>query len=262
MVDLTPRAQLFLRYQQGFRPGGLAIEGDFVRRFREDRVATIEAGLRSGKPGGSRFDGALTVAHTSWRNIQADFIDGSGLPSTASIGDGQLWTIESNVGARLSEALRVEAALSYSHSSIDEPSAVQLLELIGTAAVDPATTRAQLLARLSQIPNIARVTARAGAVYHRQVGEAADLKVDGWVRYVGSSRLGVGPLLGERQGSYLDSGVTARLGLGVVGISASVTNLANVRGNRFALGTPFTTGRDQVTPLRPRSVRLAVDAAF
>ena len=262
LVDLTPRAQLFLRYQQGFRPGGLAIEGDFVRRFREDRVATIEAGLRSGKPGGSRFDGALTLAHTSWRNIQADFIDGLGLPSTANIGDGQLWTIESNVGARLSKALRVEAALSYNHSSIDEPSAVQLLELIGTAAVDPATTRAQLLARLSQIPNIARVTARAGAVYHRQVGEAADLKVDGWVRYVGSSRLGVGPLLGERQGSYLDSGVTARLGLGVVGISASVTNLANVRGNRFALGTPFTTGRDQVTPLRPRSVRLAVDAAF
>ncbi len=29
-----------------------------------------------------------------------------------------------------------------------------------------------------------------------------------------------------------------------------VTNLTNERGNRFALGTPFTTGRDQVTPLR------------
>jgi outer membrane receptor protein involved in Fe transport len=262
LIDLTPRLQLFLRYQQGFRPGGLAIEGDFVRRFREDRVATIEAGLRTGRPGGSRFDGALTLAHTAWRNIQADFIDGSGLPSTANIGDGQLWTIESTVGTKISETLRIEAALSYNHSRIDDPSGVRLLELIGTAALDPGTTRAQLLARLSQIPNIAGVTARAGAAYHRHLGETTDLKVDGWLRYVGSSRLGVGPLLGERQGSYLDSGVTARLSLGAVGISASVTNIANVRGNRFALGTPFTTGRDQVTPLRPRSVRLAVDAAF
>ncbi|RZM07493.1 MAG: hypothetical protein EOP68_13775, partial [Sphingomonas sp.] len=64
------------------------------------------------------------------------------------------------------------------------------------------------------------------------------------------------------QGSYLDSGVTARIGLGAIGISAGVTNLTNERGNRFALGTPFTTGRDQVTPLRPRTVRLGLDAAF
>ncbi len=47
-----------------------------------------------------------------------------------------------------------------------------------------------------------------------------------------------------RQGSYLDSGVTARLGLGHTGVTAGITNLADVRGNRFALGTPFTTGRE------------------
>jgi len=119
-----------------------------------------------------------------------------------------------------------------------------------------------ILARLSQIPNIARITARTGAVYHRTLAGGRDLRIDGWLRYVGASRLGVGPVLGERQGSYLDSGLTARLGLGAFGVSASVTNLADVRGNRFALGTPFTTGRDQVTPLRPRTLRLGLDAAF
>jgi outer membrane receptor protein involved in Fe transport len=258
LIDLTPGAQLFLRYQQGFRPGGLTIEGPLVRRFRNDRVATIEAGLRSGQPGRDRFDGSLTLAHTAWRDIQADFIDAAGLPSTANIGDGQLWTIEALAGFRIAPGLRVEGAVSYNDSRIDEPSSAQAFALMDGMAADRAT----ILARLSQIPNIARFTGRAGAVYRRTLASGHDLRIDGWLRYVGSSRLGVGPILGEQQGSYLDSGVTARLGLGRYGVTAGITNLADVRGNRFALGTPFTTGRDQVTPLRPRTLRIGLDAAF
>jgi outer membrane receptor protein involved in Fe transport len=258
LIDLTPGAQLFLRYQQGFRPGGLTIEGPLVRRFRNDRVATIEAGLRSGQPGRDRFDGSLTLAHTAWRDIQADFIDAAGLPSTANIGDGQLWTIEALAGFRIAPGLRVEGAVSYNDSRIDEPSSAQAFALMDGMAADRAT----ILARLSQIPNIARFTGRAGVVYRRVLPNGRDLRIDGWLRYVGSSRLGVGPILGERQGSYLDSGVTARLGLGRYGVTAGITNLADVRGNRFALGTPFTTGRDQVTPLRPRTLRIGLDAAF
>jgi iron complex outermembrane recepter protein len=262
LIDLTGRAQLFLRYQQGFRPGGLAIEGALVRRFRDDRVATIEAGLRSRRPGSSRFDGALTVAHSSWRDIQADFIDATGLPSTANIGDGRLWTVEATAGLRLTDGLRIEGAVSYNDSRIGEPSPEQVLALATNLAGDPAVARADVLARLRQIPNIAHVTARAGAVYTGRLSASADLKVDGWVRYVGSSRLGVGPVLGQLQGSYLDSGVTARVGLGGIGLTAGITNIADVRGNRFALGTPFTTGREQVTPLRPRTLRIGIDAAF
>ncbi|MDZ7281740.1 TonB-dependent receptor [Sphingomonas sanguinis] len=258
LIDLTPGAQLFLRYQQGFRPGGLTIEGPLVRRFRNDRVATIEAGLRTGQPVRDRFDGSLTLAHTSWRDIQADFIDATGLPSTANIGDGQLWTLEALAGFRIAEGLRVEGAVSYNDSRIDEPSSAQAFALMDGLSADRAT----ILARLSQIPNIARFTGRAGAVYRRMLAGGRDLRIDGWLRYVGSSRLGVGPILGERQGSYLDSGVTARLGLGRYGLTAGITNLADVRGNRFALGTPFTTGRDQVTPLRPRTLRIGLDAAF
>ncbi|MEG3084364.1 TonB-dependent receptor [Sphingomonas sp. PB2P12] len=257
LIDLTPRMQVFLRYQQGFRPGGLAIDGDFVRRFRNDRVATMEAGLRTGGPG---IDASVTLAHTSWRDIQADFIDGSGLPSTANIGDGQLWTIEGMIGGPVGDALRLEAAVSYNDGRIDDPaSAAGLSALVGGIAVE---NRAQILARLRQIPNIARITVRTGAIYRRRLGGSKDLKVDGWLRYVGSSRLGVGPVLGQLQGSYLDTGLTARLGLGTLGITIGVTNLADVRGNRFALGTPFTTGRDQVTPLRPRTLRLGLDTAF
>jgi hypothetical protein len=41
-----------------------------------------------------------------------------------------------------------------------------------------------------------------------------------------------------------------------------VTNIADVQGNRFALGTPFAIGREQITPLQPRTVRLGFDASF
>ncbi len=42
----------------------------------------------------------------------------------------------------------------------------------------------------------------------------------------------------------------------------ALQHLLDTRGNRFALGTPFTTGRDQVTPLRPRTLRIAIDTRF
>ncbi|TCP31827.1 TonB-dependent receptor [Sphingomonas sp. BK235] len=262
VIDLAPATNLFLRYQQGFRPGGIAIDGDFVRRFRNDRVATIEAGLRRGRPRRDRFDAAITVARTAWHDIQADFIDPSGLPTTANVGDGRLWTVEANAGAMPLPGLRLEAAATFNDSVIDEPAYDLVIALAaGGGGGDLALARAEVLARLRQIPNIARVTARLGAGYEGVVAGRA-LTLDGWLRYVGRSRLGVGPVLGQAQGDYVDTGLTARLRFGAVALSAGVTNLLDVRGNRFALGTPFVTGRDQVTPLRPRTLRIGVDAAF
>ncbi len=261
LIDLAAHTSLFLRYQQGFRPGGIAIDGDYVRRFRDDRVATIEAGLRTGRPRRDHADFALTLAHTSWRDIQADFIDPSGLPTTANVGDGRLWTVEATAGWVPLAGFRVEAAATFNDSVIDEPSADLVRALTANKVQDAAAARADVLARLRQIPNIARVSGRLGASYEGRIDGRA-LKLDGWLRYVGKSRLGVGPLLGQEQGNYVDTGVTARLAIGAFGVSAGVTNLLDVRGNRFALGTPFAIGRDQVTPLRPRTLRLGIDAAF
>ncbi|PCD04665.1 TonB-dependent receptor [Sphingomonas spermidinifaciens] len=259
LFDASPRLKLFARYQQGFRPGGLAIEGDTVRQFRNDRVATIEAGARYVAPA---FDLRLTGARAAWRNIQADFIDGTGLPSTANIGNGRLWTLEAAAGVRPIDGLRVEGALSLNDGRISEPSSELVALAVATqAAPGPESARMMALARLEQIPNIAGVTTRLGAIYEARVGEG-DLTVDGWARYIGPSRLGVGPVLGQRQGSYVDTEVTARFAIGRFGLSATVANLLDTRGNRFALGTPFTTGRDQVTPLRPRTFRIGIDARF
>jgi hypothetical protein len=48
-----------------------------------------------------------------------------------------------------------------------------------------------------------------------------------------------------------------------MGVTLTLTNLTDSIGNRFALGTPFTAGRsDQITPLRPRTIRLGFDTSF
>ncbi len=259
LVDLAESTKLFVRYQEGFRPGGLAIEGDFVRQFRNDRVGTFEAGARHFS---SLFDFSMTVARASWRDIQADFIDGSGLPSTANIGNGRLWTVEASANVRPLDGLSIQAGVTYNDGRIEEPSDTLVALAWSTRTVSsPATARAEALARLGQIPNIARFTGRVGAIYRRRLG-AADLTVDGSARYIGSSRLGVGPVLGQRQGSYLDTEVITRLDFARFGVTASISNLTDERGNRFALGTPFTTGRDQVTPLRPRTLRIGIDTRF
>ncbi len=243
LAEVLPDTVLYLRYQESFRPGGLAVEGPMVRRFQNDDSATFEIGARHGNRGQGPFDLAASVSFTRWSDIQADFIDLSGFPSTANIGDGRVWTATLRGGVRVSPDLRLDAGMSWNRSKVDEP-------------------QIAFLTRVTQVPNIAAFTGRVGIDYQRPLTDRIDLTAQGWLNYVGKSRLGIGPELGELQGNYLDSGLTLRAGRPDFGLSLGVTNLADVRGNRFALGTPFAIGRDQVTPLRPRTVRLGFDAAF
>ncbi|MCK8456924.1 TonB-dependent receptor [Sphingomonas faeni] len=241
-----PKVSLYGRYQQGFRPGGLAIESDFVRRFENDRVRTLESGVRYGLAGIDSAYLSASVSHTIWQDIQADFTDATGLPSTANIGDGRIWTFSAAGGWKPVAGLTLDAGFTYNDSRVTEPS--------------PALFVA--LARMSQVPNIARYAGRLGADYRRDVGRDLELRVYGWARYVGRSRLGVGPVLGEEQGDYLDTALTARVGRASLGVTLGVTNLTDSVGNRFALGTPFQVGSGQITPQRPRTVRIGLDAAF
>jgi outer membrane receptor protein involved in Fe transport len=243
LASVGPETALYLRYQEGFRPGGLAIEGEFVRRFRSDHATTFEFGARHGAPGLGPFDFSASLSHTRWSDIQADFIDDLGLPSTANIGDGRVWTASVSGGVELTPELRVSGGMTYNDSRVDEPNFITL-------------------ARATHVPNIAGFAARLGADYRTWLDNGLELKAHGWASYVGKSRLGIGPELGDLQGDYLDSGLTVRVGRERFGVSLSLTNLADVKGNRFALGTPFAMGRDQVTPLQPRTIRLGLDARF
>lgn len=244
-ATVLPDLILFTRYQEGFRPGGLAIEDQGVRRFRKDHIATWETGLRYGAPGRGPFHVAATFSYARWNDIQADFIDSAGLPTTANIGDGRIYSLAANAGWRPLPGLGIDGAFVLNDSKVSDP--VPLLAA----------------ARLSQLPNVAQFSARGGIDYRTLITDDLDLRLMANLRYVGRSRLGVGPVLGEAQGDYLDTSLSIRIGRPELGVTLAATNLADAVGNRFALGTPFLMNRvDQITPLRPRTLRLGLDARF
>ena len=273
-VDVAHGVVAFARYGEGFRPGGLSVDTDYVRRFQSDRVATIEAGVRTGVAGKDDYDLAATVSRTRWRDIQADFIDGNGLPTTANIGDGRIYSFAVTGGWRPVTGLSLDAAVIVNDSKVTSPDIQSLVgvALLGAALPISSSSAAfslgspavpMLATPLRRIPNVARVTARLGIDYHTALNSVLDLRIGASARYTGTSRLGVGPLLGEAQGNYLDTSLTARVGRPDLGLTLALTNLADSTGNRFALGTPYQSlGADQITPLRPRTVRLGIDARF
>jgi outer membrane receptor protein involved in Fe transport len=269
----APGLSLFARYQEGFRPGGIAVRNNFVQRYLNDDVASSEVGLRYGGNGAGDVSVALSVAHTRWRNIQADLIDDDGLPATNNIGDGRIWSVDATLGWRPLPGLLIEASGVFADSRLSRPiTTVVVLRSMLTAAGDVkdggAATPGPLpagavIAETNDLPNVARFNARIGADYETRLGSGATLNISGWARYVGRSTLGVGPVLGVEQGDYIDTALSARLGLGGVGVFLSATNLFDTIGNRFALGSPFTLPYErQITPLRPRTVRVGMDVRF
>lgn len=273
LAHATENLAFYVRYEESFRPGGLAIEGDFVRRFRSDNVASWEAGLRwaAPKPGLST---SLSVAHARWGDIQADFIDGNGFPTTANIGNGRVTSVAGTIVWRPIDDLRIDLGAVYNDSRVVALSqeaarmafaAALKLPVTGSVSDFPAMDSPGQFgpgSTLGRIPNVADYAVNANIDY-RLALDSRDLRLSGWVKYLGPSRLGIGPMLGDTQGDYLDTGIAARLGNERRGLTLTVTNLLDSEGNRFALGTPFETATGRfITPQRPRTLRIAIDSRF
>ena len=247
---------LFARYQQGFRPGGIAVRRDFIQRFTGDRVATTEVGARYSDTG---FDLSLSGSWSVWSDIQADLIDGFGFPTTANVGDGRVLSVGVASRWRPVPGLEIDAALYLNDSKVTDRMVVTLPASTGLDLPD----RTLDLDNFERLPNIADATGRIGITYATPLSGNLGLDVSSFARYVGKSTLGVGPILGQLQGDYVDTGLEVRIGTQRRGISLSLTNLLDARGNRFALGSPFQIrDRNQITPLQPRSIRLGFDVAF
>lgn len=239
----------YTRYQKGSRVGGLAVfateSGTAAERYESDSLNSVEAGIRLGNSGTSPFNLNAALSYAWWSNIQADLIDERGLPYTTNLGDGGISGIEVEASWQVTPRLRLDAAAFLNGSSLTDPAPA-------FAGVDE-----------TDLPNVAAAGGRIGANFRAELAEGAVLSVDGAINYVGSSQLGIGAPLDVEQGDYFDSRIGARMDLGRLGISADVANLFDVRGNRFAFGNPFgLEARNQLTPLRPRTVRVGIDVAF
>jgi hypothetical protein len=170
-------------------------------------------------------------------------------------------------------ALRLEASFIVNNSKLTRPDVegLRAIRLFGVpvagggqqlpTATAPALSAVQEVEQ--QLPNVAELGGRVGVDYRHVFASGLELTTSGWARYIGKSRLGVGPVLGGTEGNYVDTGWSARLGRGRSGVTLGITNLLDTAGNRFALGTPLDVQRSgEITPLQPRTIRLGFDTHF
>ena len=114
-----------------------------------------------------------------------------------------------------------------------------------------------------ELPNIASSGGRIAAHFWTDLSPSLSLALDGSVRYVGESHLGAGAPTDLDQGDFVEGQIGARLDFGRFGLSLDVDNVGDVRGNRFSFGNPFSLAEgNQITPLRPRTIRIGFDAEF
>lgn len=243
----TPRLTTYVRYQEGFRPGGLSVSaaatGVVSQRLQGDSISTLEGGARLGQPS-DRFSASLSASFSHWEHIQADLVDPAGLPFTANIGNGRIIGFEANARWAPLAGLAVEGGLFLNDSELNRPS--------------PGFIDA-----LAELPNVSRIGARASIVHNRDLGRGLSLLMRGSLRYFGHSQLGVGNQLNIGQGNYVDTALGIRVGTDRIGGSFDVTNPLNAARNKFSLGNPFgVMNRMQITPQAPRAIRIGIDAHF
>jgi outer membrane receptor protein involved in Fe transport len=250
-IDWHPpgRFSAFFHYQQGYRAGGLAVapSGSTLesRKFATDDLSMSEIGIRLGNKEQNRLSVRAAIFFTDWNHIQADLIDSAGLPYTANIGSGRVFGLDGEVVWHLSPALTLTVAAFLNDSNLYAP-----------APDFPVTGKRTL-------PNIAHNGSRIAAAWHGTIAPGVALSSELSVRFVGKSLLGAGPLLDIQQGDYGVADLGARLDFGRYALSLDIANIGDARTNSFAFGNPFGLAqRDQMTPLRPRTVRLGVAVRF
>ena len=241
--NAAPRLAVYARYQKGYRPGGLSAEAGETQRFEADSVSTWEIGARAGAVT-DVLSATVAASYAQWADIQADLVDAAGLPYTTNIGSGHVLAVEARWRWRPAAALSFDASLLASHSALRHPSPAFAGE------------------RDATLPNIADLVARIDGRYEIAFG-GRRVALSASASYVGRSKLGVGPALDIPQGRYLDIASGLAMPLGRFTVTLDATNLANARRNVFSLGDPFgVERRDQITPLRPRTIRLGASVPF
>lgn len=241
---VAPDLALYARYQEGFRPGGLSVSDMAVERYRGDGLSTVELGVRLGHPS-STLQATTAVSFARWRNIQADLIDGQGLPLTTNVGDGRVVGLEASVQWHPRRNLSLSAGLFLNDSTLYSPAP-------GFAGEKDAS-----------LPNVDDLGFRANANLKIPLSGTNSVNVYGALRYVGGSKLGVGTAFDFPQGHYVATNAGIRWDRGRFSVSLDAANLLNDGRNQFALGNPFQlAGGTQITPFRPRTFRLGLSTGF
>ncbi len=241
--ELAGATTLFVREGSGVRLGGLSPAG--AERYASDHIATVETGLRRGVPGRDRVALSATGAYSQWNNIQADVLQGIGFPQIANIGDGRIYSLDASAAVRIAEGLSLDASGFLASSRLDPTPA-----LSGEGAG-------------SVLPDVARNGGTVALDYQGRLFDGPVFEGGVQARHIGPSLLGLGPFLARPQGDYTAVALGGGLRFGPTSVQLNISNLMDSRGPVFGIGTPFVTlSENDVTPLRPRTIRLGLRHDF
>ncbi|PZU06891.1 TonB-dependent receptor [Sphingomonas sp.] len=240
--QIVPRLAWYGRYAEGFRTGGLSVAQGVGRiaNFKSDSIGVAETGLRLAKASARGLGGTIAISKASWRHIQADLVNSRGFPFTANVGNGRITGVEGTFDWSPVERLQVNGGFFFADNrGFDRPDLPPNI-------------------RVTRLPDTPRFSAAGGFGYDIPLaGGAGNVAVTG--RYVGPSYLDPVALLNLRQGGYATFDLKGAWRRDRVRIDVGIDNIANAGGDRFALGNPFgVASGDQYTPVRPRTLRLAV----
>jgi len=240
--DVTPSATVFARFEQAVRPAGVSEAGGAFARYQGDRVTLTELGVRS--RGRAGFSGEISIGSVDWRDVQADIVTQSGDLVTDNVGDGVLRFVSVKTAWTPVETLNLSGGFFVNDSRLT----ATRFSVIGPGRTD--------------IPNVAPVGAQLSLNYAAGQLAGAPLRLGADLRYIGQSRLGVGPGLDVPQGGYLRTELTARLGGDRRAATLRISNPLNVAEARYGIGSPYQLSEPQIVPVRPLTVRLTFESAF
>lgn len=246
---ITDAVKSYLRYQQGYRTGGITVEreenGDpIISRFNPDRVWSIETGIKGALKTQQPVSFSLAGYYLRWRDVQADLVDLRGFTITRNTGNAEIFGLTFQSDTEINAGLNLHSRMFLNHTR-----AKRLTPEGGTIN--------------TQLPNIASYSARLGLRYRHQLANGSNLITKAELQYTGRSQIDINLRERVKQGDYANADLSLvwRWPDWEVGIEAD--NITNTRGNQFAFGNPFTIQEEnQQVPLRPFSLRLSGKVKF
>ena len=252
---LPGRQLLYASIEEGHRTGGFNTGGligavfatsptapGLHREFGGDELWNYEVGAKLSFLG-DRLRVRSAGFYSAWKNIQTDQFLVSGLSYTANAGDGRNIGLETEIEVRLTSAWTLQANALVNQPVLEKP--------------NPG-----FVAKVS-LPGVPDVLAGARTEYRfpLPLGMMGLLSAD--ARYVGRSQLTFNPLIQAPMGGYVLARLSAQASYGRWRLAAFLSNPTNASGNTFSYGNPFNFQQvREVTPQRPRSVRLLLSAEF
>jgi iron complex outermembrane receptor protein len=241
---------VYLLGSEGYRPGGFN-SGGLTRpspsrsAFQPDRLRNYEAGAKL-RLLDRKLDLRTAVFYDIWNDIQTDqYLSPSGLAYTANVGDGR------NLGLEIEASWQPNPRWTLQANALfDSPKVTR---------VNPAfATRVQ-----DRLPGVPDISFGSLTAYQRPLTDELSLLFTVEAGYVGRSRLTFDPALSPVMGGYFTGKLSAQIKTPRWRLAAFLENPTNSQGDTFAYGNPFTFGQvRQVTPQRPRTLSLALTAAF